>query len=390
MKDRFIVFVFLIIIFVIFLFVPIKEVLLHFNIGTFYKTDNWTLVNKTNDPIYDNVMRVESFISNRYNNYIPFYNSINNLFYSSIISADKTYENDIYLKNNSDNERIFYNVKNNFYYVVNTYSKDELNKRLSKQSYFYNRIHEKYPNINLALYIPLRYENTSFKNINGSYDLVQKFISKLDDGVNYKLFDTKSTEEYLKYFYKTDHHYNSYGAEKAYLDVLDMFNIQNDLLINHKVIKENYYGSSAKSTLLKKTSDTLTAIDAPNNLIVNITDKNFKPLKISNRNNPFYDYYVQYFDGMYDEIIYENENVSNDQNLLIIGDSMVWQIDYLLANYFNKTYVINTKYGKWIDSDLYLDDYIKNNHITHILFLREAKNLIFDADNYHVDKKVIF
>ncbi len=388
MKNKLIITLFIVILYSVFFFVPIKELLIRRGIINYYRSDNWELVSKSNDKIYDKIMTLEAFIKNRYNNYFPFYNKINNLYYSSIINVDKLYLNDIYLKNNADNERIFYSDENNFYYVLNKYSKKELEDRLDKEASFYNEINDKYPSVNLALYIPLRYESFKFNNINSNYDLVNEFIKKLNSNIKYDFFSVDNLEEYSKYYYKTDHHYNSYGAEIAYKDILNMFNIDNKLEISHKDVYEPYYGSMAKSTLLKKVSDKLTAIDISNNLEVNIDDVNFKPLEKKDRKDPFYDYYVGYFNGMYDEIIYKN-NSSFNRNLLIIGDSYSWQVDYLLATNFDKTFVINTKYGKWIDNDLVLKDYIKENNITHILFFREAKNLIFDADNLKVDKKVI-
>ena len=362
--------------------------MIRLHVINYYPSDNWEVVKKSNDKIYDKVMTLEAFVKNRYNNYFPFYNKINEVYYGSIINIDKTYLNDIYLKDNIDDERIFYNKNNDFFYVVNKYSDDELNKRLNEQVIFYNDIKEKYPDVWLGLYIPLRYESFSFMNINKLNDLVNLFISKINKDIKYDLFDVDNISDYLKYYYKTDHHYNSYGAEIAYNDILKMLDIEDSLEFNHKNVFTPYYGSMAKSVLLKKQSDTLTAIDYDNKLNVNITDENFKPLEKRDRSNPFYDYYVGYFNGMYDEIIYDSGNNSG-RNLLLIGDSYSWQIDYLLANNFDKTYVVNTKYGKWTTNDLVLKDYIKENNITHILFLREAKNLIFDADNFKLDKKVI-
>ena len=388
MKNKLIIIVFIIIIYSVFLFVPFKELLIRTNRVSYYRSDNWILVEKTNDKIYDKIMTLEAFIKNRYNNYFPFYNEINNLYYSSIIDIDKLYLDDIYLKDNADDERIFYKNKDDFFYVLNKYSKKELEERLNKEASFYNDINNKFPDVNLALYIPLRYESFSFNNINENYDLVNKFTKKLNNDIKYSFFDVDNINDYKKYYYKTDHHYNSYGAQIAYNDILNMFNIDNNMLINHKEVYKPYYGSMAKSTLLKRVSDKLTAIDIKNDLKVNINDVNFKPLEKKDRSDPFYDYYVGYFNGMYDEIIYENDSSFN-RNLLIIGDSYSWQVDYLLAKSFDKTFVINTKYGKWINNDLVLKDYINENNITHILFFREAKNLVFDADNFKVDKKVI-
>lgn len=374
--------------FSVFLFVPFKEVLIHTGIVKFYKSDNWEVVESTGNKIYDKVLSLKANVENRYNNYFPFYNQINDLYFNSIINIDSLYLDDIYLKDNNDKDHIFYNKKDNFFFLINRYSKEELDKRMNEQVDFYNDINNKYPEVKLALYIPLRYESTEVGNIYDNHDKIIEFTEKLNKTIKFKLFDSKTLEEYLKYFYKTDHHYNSYGAEKAYLEILEMFDLKNKLTIEHKDIRDPYFGSMAKSTLLRKVSDVLNVMTVPNTLKVNIDDKNFKSLEITDQANPFYDYYVKYFNGAFDEIIYESGNHYN-RNLLIIGDSMSWQLDYLLAYNFDKTYVVNTKYGKWKNNDLILKDYIKENNITHILFLREAKNLVFDADNFHVDKKVI-
>ena len=385
MNKKVFVIIFLIMIFSVFIFVPFKEVLIHFGIVDFYKGDNWKIVEKLNNKVYDKIMSLESNIENRYNNYFPFYNRINSVYYNSIINIDGLYLNDIYLKDNSDLEHLFYEKDNNIYYLTNYYSDSELEERLNNQVNFYNDIKNKYPNIDLMIYLPLRYSETKNKNVNNINDKVYDFVDKLNKDIKYSVFDTN---DYLKYFYKTDHHYNSYGGEFVYLDILNKFNLDNNHNISHKIVYKNYYGSMAKSILSTKVVDNLKAIDIPNNLKVNINDTKFKPLKIDERNNIFHDYYVQYFDGQYDEIIYEN-NMNYNRNLLIVCDSLAWQIDYLLASNFDKTYVVNMKYGKWIDNNLYLDNYIKDNNITHILFLREAKNIIFDADNFKLDKRVV-
>ena len=383
-KKVFIIIVF-IILFGVFVFVPIKEVLIHIGAVDFYIGDNWKTVEKSGSIIKDKVMVLESNIENRYNNYFPFYEKINSLFYNSIIDVDSLYLDDIYLKDNNDSDHLFYDKNNDFYYLTNHYSDIELDNRLNTQVSFYNDIKNKYPDVELAIYIPLRYSETSNKNVLGINEKINNFTNKLNGNIKYTIFDT---DDYTKYFYKTDHHFNSLGASQVYLDILNMYGIPNNLLITHKTVKNNYFGSMAKSVLLDKVSDNLMAIDIPNNLVANIKEERFKPLKITNKNNKFYDYYVAYFDGQYDEIIYENDSEYN-RNLLIIGDSLAWQIDYLLAGNFDKTYVVNMKYGKWQNNYLELSKYIKDNSITHVLFLREAKNIVFDADNYKLDKRVV-
>lgn len=388
MSKRSFIIVVLIIIFGVFLFVPIKEVLIRIGFVSSIHGDNWKINRKTKDPFYDKVMGIETDIENRFNNYFPFSNQINSLYYNINTNIDRLYSSNIYLKDNSDNEHLFLDKENNFYYLVSQYSSSELDDRMNKQVEFYNDIKNKFPNVDLMLYLPLRYSETSFKNINGVHDKIIDFTNKLDSNIKYSIFDSSSTEEYLNYFYKTDHHYNSYGAEKAYLDILNNYGLSNNLNITHKIVRDNYYGSLAKSVLSTNIVDKLSAIDTKVILGTNISDSKFKPLKVEENKNPFYDYFVVYFNGQYDEIIYTNKSFYN-RNLLIISDSLAWQVDYLLANNFDKTYVINMKYGKWTKNDLDLDKYIKDNNITHILFLRETKNIVFDADNFKLDTRVV-
>mgnify|MGYP003571257694 CR=1 FL=1 len=389
MKNKFLTITFLVVIFGVFLFVPAKEMLIRLHKVNFYKSDNWKTVPKTNDKIYDKIMSLESFIENRYENYFPFYNKINSVYYNSIINIDSLYLDDIYLKENTDQDRVFYDKDNNFYYLVNKYSKDELNNRMNTEVGFYNSLASKYSNINFAIYLPLRYEMTSAKNVNGYHDMVVEFEEKLDDNIQVTDLDSKTTEEYLKYFYKTDHHFNSYGAYISYNDILDMYGISSNLEFKIKEVINPYYGSMAKSLLSTKVSDTLIALDYPNNLKVKVDGEDFKPLEVDKKANPFYDYYVKYFNGQYDEVIYQSE-LHTGNNLLIISDSFAWQIDYLLASHFDNTYVINMRYGKWKNNNLDFDKYIKENNITHVLVLMETKNIIFDIDNFKINERVVY
>ncbi len=387
MKKNFITICFVLIIFSVLIWFPIKQGLIFLKIINFNKGDSWQYVEKTKDPLYDKIMTIKVGIENRVNNYFPFYTKINSLYYSVIKKIDKKYLDDIYLKHNRDNEKIFYSVKNDFYYIVNTFNENDLNDMLNKEVSYYNNIAKKYPDIKVGIYLPLRYELNSIQNINNMKFFPQKFINKLDKNIKVKVLDASSAKEYLKYFYKTDHHFNSYGTEKAYKDILSMYGITSNMILTHKNLYDRYYGSASKSVLTSKPYDTFNVINYKNPLEVNIEDKYFKPQKFTENKNKFYDYYVSYFNGQYDEVIYKNKKKS-DNNLLIISDSMAWQVDYLLATSFNTTYVVNIRYGKWQNNNLDLDDYIKKNHITHILFLGEAQNLMFDLYGFNLAGKV--
>ena len=381
MKKNFISIIFLTTIFLVLIIIGIKQALITLRVINFEPSDNWKIVEKSKDPIYDKVMSLEAAIENRVTNYFPLYNKINDFYYNSIMNIDSIYLDDIYLKDNRDNERLFYNKDNKFYFVTSKINKEEIEKRTLEYTDFYNNLYGKYKDINMGIYIPLRYE---FVDMNK--DIPTLFKKHLNPNIKLDMLSTNNTEEYLKYFYKTDHHFNSYGANIAYLSILNMFNKEN---INHKTLLTNYRGSAAKSLLVDDITDNFSVMDIPNDLDTNMTNKNFKSLKIKETNNKFYDYYIGYFNGQYDEVIYTNNDTNTDDNLLIIGDSFVWQIDYLLAKNFKNTYVVNFRFGKWINNKINIEEYIKEKNVKYVLFLYESKTAIYDGDNFNLKERVI-
>lgn len=382
-KDKLLIIAFLGIIFGVFLIYPCKYILVKMDIFDFQPTDNWKYYKPSGNKIYDKIMSLETSITNITNNYFPLYSKINSNFNNINKNVNLLFSDKVFIKTNNDNEYIMYNKEYDFYYLINNLNKEELLKRIDKQTDFYNEL--SLYNANLYIYLPLRYELTGLASEHDLSSYVQIFKNKLNKNIYVDELSSITKEEYLKYFYKTDHHYNANGALVSYKKILKMMNLTDNN--NYEIInvKDNYYGSMAKNTLIDKTSDNLTDIKNNINIPV-IKDSKFKPRKILNKNK-FYDYYIGYFNGQYDEIVY-NFNKQSDRNLLIFSDSLSWQIDYLLANNFNNTYVINMRYGKWVDNDLNIKAYLSEHQITDILFLQEAENTMFDLYNHNIEKRV--
>ena len=61
MKNKTLIIVFLIILYAVFIFVPFKEVLLRLGLTSYYPSDNWKTVEKSNNKIYDKIMTLEAF-----------------------------------------------------------------------------------------------------------------------------------------------------------------------------------------------------------------------------------------------------------------------------------------------------------------------------------------
>lgn len=377
------------------LYIPVHFMLVHIGVVTKTSNDNQVVfepISEKNigDKLSNKVNAIKTRLENEITNSFPFYNSLNGLYQNFNYYMNSFFYKEVPLKTNSDNEYIFYNKENDFYYLENQYSKDELDKRLDMQVAMFNKLANL--DIDMYLYFPTRYELTKLKdnNLNSYVDI---FKDKLSSKIKVANMDITSLEQYKNYFYKTDHHWNMNGALAGYYDIMDILGkvpVDNLEVINKR--KRKFYGSMAKSVLNNKTYDYILDVDKKLDYDVLVNGKQasevFKPRQIRlDRDYLYYDYYVQYFNGQYGEICYDYHK-DKEENLLILSDSYAWQIDYLIASSFNKTYVVNLRYDKWKKGDLNLEEYMKERNIKKVLFLYEGGSMMFDQYNYNLEGRI--
>lgn len=377
------------------LYIPVHFMLVHIGVVTKTSNDNQMVfepISEKNigDKLSNKVSAIKTRLENEITNSFPFYNSLNGLYQNFNYYMNSFFYKEVPLKTNSDNEYIFYNKENDFYYLENQYSKDELDKRLDMQVAMFNKLANL--DIDMYLYFPTRYELTKLKdnNLNSYVDI---FKDKLSSKIKVANMDITSLEQYKNYFYKTDHHWNMNGALAGYYDIIDILGkvpVDNLEVVNKR--ERKFYGSMAKSVLNNKTYDYILDVDKKLDYDVLVNGKQasevFKPRQIRlDRDYLYYDYYVQYFNGQYGEICYDYHK-DNEENLLILSDSYAWQIDYLIASSFNKTYVVNLRYDKWKKGDLNLEEYMKERNIKKVLFLYEGGSMMFDQYNYNLEGRI--
>lgn len=377
------------------LYIPVHFMLVHIGVVTKTSNDNQVVfepISEKNigDKLSNKVNAIKTRLENEITNSFPFYNSLNGLYQNFNYYMNSFFYKEVPLKTNSDNEYIFYNKENDFYYLENQYSKDELDKRLDMQVAMFNKLANL--DIDMYLYFPTRYELTKLKdnNLNSYVDI---FKDKLSSKIKVANMDITSLEQYKNYFYKTDHHWNMNGALAGYYDIMDILGkvpVDNLEVVNKR--ERKFYGSMAKSVLNNKTYDYILDVDKKLDYDVLVNGKQasevFKPRQIRlDRDYLYYDYYVQYFNGQYGEICYDYHK-DNEENLLIVSDSYAWQIDYLIASSFNKTYVVNLRYDKWKKGDLNLEEYMKERNIKKVLFLYEGGSMMFDQYNYNLEGRI--
>ena len=291
------------------------------------------------------INNIKNNIETKTINYFPMYNKINYLSKDAYVKSnsyiynllDKDFLN---VGKNYDNEYIYKNIKDDYYILKSQYNEDELQKRIDNEIRFYNYLDKE--DIDLYIYLPNRYEfnHSSYLDTKDMNSFITYFKNNLNKGI--KIGELDSSDGYYNYFYKTDQHWNGYGALKGYKDIMSMMNMKS---YNYEVKKLDgikIRGSIAKSAGDNSITEDFYYIDSKMDCNVNI-DGRFKPMSVENNKDPFYDYYVAFYYGMYGEVSYNCSNSSNE-NLLIIGDSYSWSIDYLLAKHFNNTYLISLRF----------------------------------------------
>lgn len=392
-KDRTIIKVFLGIIFVGFLSVVINNTLKEFKIIE-KNNDNWKVYvlkkeNNILDKIENKLGSIENSLENRVTNNVFMYDELNKVYQSVNFYTNKIIFDNVPIKTNSDGEYVFFNKVNEFYYLENKYTSEQLKKGLEKQVRFFNELAK---DMDVNVYIPTRYELTLLSK-SGMNKYVNEFTNKLNNNVNYRVMKINDIDEYKRYFYKTDHHWNINGALNGYYSIMEMLNV--DALKNLKIVEnkeKKYYGSLAKTALNDSINDYISDVDVHLNydVLVNgkLPDEIYKPRKLRlDRDYKYYDYYVSYFNGQYGNIVYDFHQENKD-NLLIMSDSYAWQIDYLIAASFNKTHVINLRYDEYKNNKFDIRKYVKDNNIDKVLFLYEGGSIIFDQYNYNFEGRL--
>ncbi len=387
-KDKRFVITFLVIIYAVLLLYPVNYILLkkgilvnsYSSLASPQKAEG-NIINRINTKLDNYKNYIDVMVTNNF----PLYNEINYYTGKTLnFINEQEYklfgQSDMPTKKNVENEYVIKNIEDSFYYIVNNKSDKELEERLNKEVDNIKKIASY--DIPVLVYLPYRYEFTDNESINfRNYDKYKNlFKEKLNDMVDIVELNLDKND-YINSFYRTDHHWNSYAAKEALKDIGTHLNVKlNDYEV--KAVEDiKMYGSMAKASGDTSFYDRLLYLDTPYDL--KISNPSYKKLSANPHKEMFFDYYIGYYNGLADEVLcYDYGN--GDENLLIIGDSYAWQMDYIIAESFNKTYTVNPRY---IENFKY-EDFIKENNISKVLILMEAQSTLFDVYDYNLQERL--
>lgn len=235
-----------------------------------------------------------------------------------------------------------------------------------------------------AMIVPTAQSVLTNKFKTGMYAYNQnEYLTKIKEAVGeniyidtYSMLKEHNTENI---YYRTDHHWTTYGAYLAYNCWAKQKNIDGYSLeaIDKKEVSKEFYGTINSKLNMKMKADTILQYTVKNvdftvdyNMGANVTDTFFFKEYLQEKDK--YSYFLGGNPGLVD-ITSTNKN---NRKLLIIKDSYANCITPVYAANFEKTYVVDLRFF-----NMSIDGFVEENQITDILVL-------YNVDSFATDKYV--
>ncbi len=272
---------------------------------------------------------------------------------------------------------------------------------------FYNELAEAYPDLNFNVY---SVTSLSVTDVFDGYNLhmdghgryAEQMRDLLSDDIAFGYLKINSYEDYQRMFYRSDHHWNIFGAYQGYLDTVSMLREKKPELSEpvtdvefFEVPNLVYRGSTARLTADESLTDSIWDMRSKlPHYTVKVGENVFDSanlLGFSDRAKywegewneaKYFNHYAYYFHYDYGEIRYDFEKGTGD-NLLIFVDSMSNCIEEYIASHFDKTFAVDLRYYEEQTGEQFdFQKYVEENEITDVLFFGQSSSLLF---NYPVD-----
>lgn len=255
---------------------------------------------------------------------------------------------------------------------------------LKTRADLYNGLKEKHPDKEFYLYYIEKDTDINFETGEklGAFECLRDNLEFDADKI--ARFEVSGFEDYRKYFFKTDHHWNHEGSYKAYTDLVKLFKIEDEPLQNKGIVKiaDDFSGSKATGeTEGYKEEFWGYKYDFPE-MKVTLTGYNaddygqrdeYNSGKKSTEDLSYTDYYG------YDEadIVLDTGNEQRE-NILIIGESYDNAVLKLIASHFHRTHCVDLRGYARVVGRFSLSDYIEKNDIDKIVFMGNLDYIVLD------------
>lgn len=250
-----------------------------------------------------------------------------------------------------------------------------------------NELHEKHPDIKIVVAISDRSRITdanplhSLSNNTADYSFFEKhFFGNLDEEITVVTQRKETPEEYFAYYFKSDHHWNIYGAYEMYESLCEELSIGTvEPTSTVEFPQMPFYGSIARNGLDCSIEDYITDLvfDLPEyqvwrngkQLQRNHADLYTQPDESYDNNLSTYNGYGYYFGSDYDRLVYTNQK--GEGSIMLIGDSYTQPIEKLLASHYSNEIVVDPRHFKGS-----LEEQISDADVQSIVLLMGSNTLL--------------
>ena len=200
-----------------------------------------------------------------------------------------------------------------------------------------------------------------------------ELIKRNYDAVKYDRLKINSYNDYMKYFYQTDHHWNYEGSYNGYKDIISMLTTDAPLKpIGESEYDMVFYGSADRVGQTSFSKEKFKVYNFKPLNYVTYIDGQKKEYYIKRNNffnntlkkEKYLNYYSEYYGSDYAEVLFDY-NQPKKENLLVFCTSFSNPIKELIASHFNKTYFIDLRHNENFDAN----KYIKENNIDKVLIM---------------------
>lgn len=213
-----------------------------------------------------------------------------------------------------------------------------------------------------------------------------EYIKQKMPTTGYDILDYNSFDEYKKYFYQTDHHWNYNGSYVSYCKIMKLLEGNNVQVLEPVRTHEYntiYNGSLARDNLLRCATEKFTVyeFDLPvyKTFINDVEGEyGYRSYYVSDDDFPhktYSNHYGMYYGDDHAKVVYDF-NQPEKENLLILGTSYTNAINELVASHYNKTHILDFRhyrkqYGERINAQKYMDE----NNISKMLIIGDISSL---------------
>ncbi len=250
----------------------------------------------------------------------------------------------------------------------------------------HNRLFARHPEVDFYLYYVENDMDVHFETgeRSGTYEYIASKTALPQTHID--RFGIDSYEEFDKYFYKTDHHWNAEGSYRAYKEVVELLLSGEEPVLEplEKVVVSTRFGGS--KTMGKETANFREPFEAYRFAYPQVTVwGNNMPAPGYGGQEAFLDTastqpltYATFYGDDWGAVTLDTGRPEKE-NLLIISESYDNAILRLLAGHFNRTISIDLRnFNAYLGTDFSIEECMENYDIDKVLLLGYVDYFIMD------------